>query len=423
MSQDGSPTRPDAHAPRAGRRRTDARLVRRPAAWLLAGIGLAFLVGIGIALGITQTRWGREQVLAYTLRVLGGRFSGELSIARVEGNLFTGARLYALQLRGYDGVPLATMDSAYIQYRVATLTGGDVLIHRLVTWNAEINILRMPGDTAWNYQEILRDPTPEPTTRPGAALIERLVLNDARILIRAPLEPDPRLDPDRAQRELEEILADTARYVTQEVPGGYLVSRLLEVDTAALREVFIGPAERGGIYLESEDIAADVRIWRDPPLEVRSLVGQLHLREGILSLRVPAFALPDSRGDLLGGIDLTGERPMYDLVVRSPQFAVSDLRWLFPWLPDDPDGGAGSARVWIEDRPDELLVLTRDLTLEMPGTRVTGEFGVLLGPDLIRFANVELEADPLDVESVEQLFPEGFPIEGLEIGEATLRGE
>src|SRR5690606_22085707 len=135
--------------------------------------------------------------------------------------------------------------------------------------------------------------------------------------------------------------------------------------------------ERDGTYLEVVDAAADVRLWRDPPLAIRELQAALHLQEGILNFRAPAFALPGSRGDGVGRIDLRGSRPMYDVALTLPAFTLADLRWLYPWLPEEPAGGQGSARVWIEDRPDELLVLARDLDLRLPGTRVAGRVGLL----------------------------------------------
>jgi hypothetical protein len=123
----------------------------------------------------------------------------------------------------------------------------------------------------------------------------------------------------------------------------------------------------------------------------------------------------------VGRIDLKGSRPMYDVVLTTPEFALSDLRWLYPWLPDDPEAGHGSAQVFVEDRPEETLVLTRNLVLEMPGTRLVGSFGILTG-DTPRFVDVDLEASPLDIDAVERLLPEDIPVEGLTIGGAVLKG-
>jgi hypothetical protein len=186
--------------------------------------------------------------------------------------------------------------------------------------------------------------------------------------------------------------------------------------------VFIAPDERGGTYVEVDDAVADVRLWKDPPLELHALAAQLHLREGIVNFRADAFALPGTTGNGVGRIDLREPRPMYDVVLTMPAFTLADLRWLYPWLPDDPAGGSGSARVWLEDRPDELLFLARDLILDLPGTHVTGRFGIITG-ETPRFVDVDLEADPLDMESIGRLLPEGLPVDDLEVRAAVIRGE
>jgi hypothetical protein len=423
MSHDAFDRLPEEERPRRAReRRTPLGLGGR-GRWLALGIVVALVVAVIVGMLFTQTDRGRSQVLAFTLGALGGRLSGDLEIDYIEGNLFTGARAYGLRLTDLEGAPLAIVDSAYIRYRVATFVGGDIVINRVVLYGASIDLFQMPGDTLWNYQRVLMDPSPGAQEgRPGATLIESLELHDSDIRIRSAFEPDSRLSAERQQLEIEEALADTARWMIESVPGGYLRTMLVNARHLDVAELFISPDERGGIYLEVEDAIADVRMWRDPPLEVRELQARLHLREGIINFEAPEFALPSTRGEGVGRIDLSGERPMYDLVLTLPAFNLSDIRWLYPWLPSDPvAAGRGSARVWLEDRPEELLVFARDLILELPGTRLTGEFGILTG-DTPRFVGVDLEAEPLDVESVERLLPEGLPVEGLEIGGAVIRG-
>ncbi len=423
MSGDTPTGGSEAKPPRAGRRKTDAPRLKRPAGWLLFGIGVAFVMAFIAAALLTQTTWGRSQILSYTVRTLGGRLSGDLTIARVEGNMLTGARLYEVALRGYDGVPLAELDSAYIQYRVVTFLGGDVVINRLAVWNANINLLKMPGDSAWNFQEILTDPTPDPDAPPGATLIERLILNDSRIAIRGPVEGDPRLPLERREFEIDRIIADTARWYIEEVPGGHLRGTFVDVDSATLVEVFIGSAERGGIYAEAEQLRADYRGSRDPPLEILDAVGQLHLRDGLINVQARRFELPDSRGEMIGAVDISGDRPMFDLAIEAPEYALSDMRWLFAWFPDEAEAGQGSGRFWLQDRPDDLVFLAREFEFNAPGTRVTGEFGIIATVDGVSFANVNLVADPLNMDSIDPLLPDGLPVEGLVIQSAEIDGE
>jgi len=390
--------------------------VRLPGSWVLLGVALSFVIAIAAVGALTQTSWGRSQILAFTVRAIGGRLSGDFSIGRIDGNMLTGARLYDVALRGYDGVPLAEIDSAYIQYRVVSFLGGDIVINRLAAWNAAINLVKMPGDTTWNYEEILTDPTPDPNAAPVGILIDRLILNDSPIAIRGPVAADLRLSPEAQQEEIAAMIADTARWYIAEVPGGHLREMFLDVDSAAAVEVFIGASSRGGIYLQAEDARADFRGSREPPLQIRGARGQLQLLDGLARVDLPSFALPDTEGSMIGTVDLTGDRPMYDLAIETPRYALSDMRWLFPWFPEDPEAARGSGNFTIQDEPDEMIFLARDFVLEMPRSRVTGEFALAVGLNSFEFIDVALDADPLDADDLGRLLPEGMPVSGLEIG-------
>jgi hypothetical protein len=414
---------PDGLPPR---RPTMRQQLRGRGRWFALGFVIAVLIAVGALTIFSRTDEGRARVLVYTLELLGDRLNGRLTVQSVDGNLLTGATLYDVVLSDTTGVALATVDSAYIRYRIATLTGGDIVIGRLEVWGADIYLVRLPGDTLWNYQHILRDPTP--SAEPGdssATLIEELALNETNIKIRLPLEVDSRLPADRQEEELQLILTDTTRYMLDREGDAYMRTTLIDIDSAEVGELFIGPDERGGISFELVDAVSDIRLWMEPPLHVRGIQGELQLRDGIVNYSAPGIQLAASRGESLGVIDLRGERPLYDIYLATSEFTLSDLRWLYPWLPSEPEAGGGSGRLWVKDRDDGLLVVARDVELDMPDTHVTGRFGLIADPaaDALRFVDVDLEAEPLRLESVEQLLPEDLPVEGLVIGGATIRGE
>ncbi len=407
-------------------RRSARRALQGRGRWMGLGILIALIIA-GTALTIfSQTDRGRARVLAYTLQLLGGRLNGVLTVESVQGNLLTGAMLHGVTLTDTSGVALATVDSAFIRYRIATLTGGDIVIGRVTAWGADVHLFRLPGDTLWNYQQILQDPTPDPDPGPpSATLIERLELRDSFVRLQLPIGADPRLSPERQEEERRIIIADSARQMLERVGDDYLRTTLADVSEATVEQLVIAPDERGGISLRIADAVSTIRLWMAEPIQIRSLQGELHLQEGLVSYRAPRILLADSRAESVGTIDLRGDRPLYDLYLTAPTFRLSDLRWLYPWLPDDPNAGGGSANVWIQDREDELYVVARDAVLEMPETKITGRFGIISDPrnDALRFVDVALEAEPLRVRSVEQLLPEGLPVEGLVIGGATIRGE
>ncbi len=385
--------------------------------WLLGGfVWAVVLVGLVLAL-YTRTTWGRERVLAFTMETLGGQLNGTLRVERLTGNVFTGARLYGISLEDEFGEPFVSADSAFIEYRLPTFLGGDVVIQHLELYSPRLSLLRMPGDTLWNYQRVLLDPDPDPDAVPRATLIEHMRVLDAAVSIGMEWVDDPDLSPAEQRRVLTAALTDTARLVAREVPGGYLRMMRVDASSALVTELYISPDERGGTYLKVDSLQGDVRIWRDPPLQIRQLTGEMNLREGLLRFNAPRIVLAASEIRSVGEIDLNEEDPVYDILLASEQVAFPDMQWLYPLFPDE---GGGSLQMRLHTRPEGFFFFARDIDLHAPGTRVTGQFGMMLG-DTLRFVDADLRADPLDVRTVEGLLPAGLPVRGLVIGGAEIR--
>jgi hypothetical protein len=130
---------------------------------LLMGVALAFLAGNILA----RSRPGHEWVLKQTLRALGGSIKGgKLTVARIDGNLFEGAKLYGVALRDAQGRAFIEADSAYAKYDARTLIQPKIVIDSLTLYQPRIWVFKMPGDSLWNYQSIFSDTVPVDTTRP-----------------------------------------------------------------------------------------------------------------------------------------------------------------------------------------------------------------------------------------------------------------
>ena len=196
------------------------------------------------------------------------------------------------------------------------------------------------------------------------------------------------------------------------MPGGYLRTMLFHLPRAVLEKLSIAPDERGGTYLQVDSARGEIRLWKEPPLHLRQLQGELSLRNALLRYRATGVRLPGSRFTSAGVIDLSGAVPRYDLGVEADSADLADLQWLYPPLPDT---GRASFRFWLETHPDGELVQVRALRLRTPDTRLTGNFSVLLG-DTLRFGAVDLTADPLGMETVRRMLPGGLPVQGLHIG-------
>jgi hypothetical protein len=395
--------------------------VRHRRVWtlVLSGVIAALALGLATVAVLTRTEAGRAYVLDFTLRALGGGLNGELRVQRLEGNLIAGARLYEVELLGHDGQRVMRADSAYLNYELPTLAGGDVVLDRVVLYGAELLLRRLPGDTLWNYQYVLLDTTRTPGPD-RATVIRNAQLVGGHITVEMPWEPDPEAGPAERARELRETLADDSRLVVREVPGvadGYLRTMEFDVDHAGVTDLVIASDQRGGTFVRVQGLAARLHLYRGDPLDVRDGTGDLSLRDGIIRYQAPELVLPNSRLSSAGVVDITEPDPRYDLVVHGEQVDLGDITWLFPDVPED---ASASFELTLETRTDGTLYLFRDLTFDAPGTRLVGSFGVILN-DVLQFTDVNLTASPLRVEVIEAMLPEQLPVRGLSIGEVEIR--
>lgn len=400
--------------------RQDSIFAARLRYWLLSGVLIGASVGVLAVLVLSQTRWGHERVLGFTLRTVSEQLDGTLRIERLSGNLLSGARLYGVSLLGPDDDLFLRADSAFVAYNLRTITGDEIVIDRLVLFDAEVHLRRLPGDSLWNYERIFGDtvPSPEPIGEPRRPLIlrEASVLRSV-VLLEMPWEPDPDLDPAGQRAEVAAVLADTAQVVVREVPGGYLRTMRVGVVDADLANLVSAPDEIGGTSVSVTAFSGAVALFREP-FEVRRLEANLSFRDALLRFRVPVLWLSASRLEAQGRLefgDLSGTR--FDVTVRADTLDFADLRPAYPPLPAE---GGGALELVVETRPEGTLYLARDLRLTAPGTRLRGSFGMIAG-DALRFVETDLVADPLRMATIEAMLPVELPVVGLQIGGVEVR--
>lgn len=388
--------------------------------WLAGGLVLGGMIAAMFLLFISRSEWGHERILAFTLRALGKNVhGGELRVERMDGDLLTGAHLYGVSLRSRDGEPFLTADSAYADYDVRTLPSRRIVIERLVLYNPNVLIRRLPGDTLWNYQEIFAD-TSSSEREERLTLVGSLRIVNGKARVQLPWEPTEGLTARQQRREVAEVLSDTSQLLVHRVRGGLLRTVHFSDVHGQLSRIRFAPGSEAGTYLRVDTLAATAQIFRQPA-RVHSLQGEVALRKDHVQFRFPRGDLPNSRVAASGVVRFPPQRdadPQYDVAIRSDSLAFRDLRWIYPRFPAD---ATGSLSLLVESRPEGMMFLGRDAVLRAPGTRASGSFGMILG-DTIRFVDVDVKASPLRVSTIEQMLPEGLPVRGLTIGGVEIRG-
>lgn len=381
--------------------------------WVGGGIILgALLVVAGVSL-VSQTSWGRERALTFTLGALGGQVNGDLDVARLDGNLLTGAYLYEITLLGPDGDLFVQADSAYIDYKLPTFFGGDIVIERLVVYDAEVYILKMPGDTIWNYQAIFSDTTTS-KGQPRAILIDQGEFHESLVIVRGPWEPLE--DGGRArEREIDVALSDTSRLLVERVDSGFVRTMRFEELDAVISRTLISSAERAGNYIQFDDISTNAYVWATP-IQIDRGRGEVTLQGDLVKFRAAPVVFSESEAAVWGSVSFAGPEPRYDVHARGNEVALADLQWIYPPFPSE---GTVTGDLWFETRPDGMFYEIHDLILRAPGTVVEGDAALIFG-DTLRFLDANLNANPLRVETIQQMLPLEVPVEGLRIGSVEI---
>lgn len=393
----------------------------RLGAWLAGGTALGVALALAAVFLSARTSWGHERILEITLRALGKGVQGTLTVARIDGNLLTGARLYDVALRGRDGVAFILADSADLRYDVRTLLSPRIIIRRATLYDATIFARRLPGDSLWNYQAIFADTTAGgPPSQQRVTQLDTVVLVRTQARVESPWDPGGKLTPRERRAAVADALSDSSLLLVRRVPSGFLRTMTFADVGGVVTGVRFAPGSEAGSFFRIDSLSTRARVFRWP-VDVRAARGRVALLKEHVEFDFSSIRLPGSRLAAGGVVTFPPDSAdlRYDVLVLGRQIAFRDLQWLYPRF---PAAARGSLTLRIETRPDGgLLYLARNVDVRAPGTRLRGSFGVVVG-DTVRFTDVNLKADPLRVATIEAMLPQKLPVAGLRIGAAGIRG-
>src|SRR6202008_3390201 len=306
---------------------------------LLLGAALAFLAGNILA----RSRPGHKWVLGQTLRALGGAIQGgRLTVERIDGNLFEGAKLYGLALRDLQGRAFIEADSAYAKYDVRTLLAPKIVIDSLTLYRPRIWVFRMPGDSLWNYQSIFSDSMPVDTTRPHverSTSIAFVKMVNGTVRVETPFRADSTLPLREQQRQLRQFLSDTSPVVIRAVPGGHVRTVEMRRLFGVMTRVRFGTGSELGTTLHIDTLRGHVHFYRRP-IVIRHIQGNVSLpgaemgstgygrygglETGFVEFDFPVARLAESRLSVSGVVRFAEyprwfdphQGPMYDVAMK-----------------------------------------------------------------------------------------------------------
>jgi hypothetical protein len=346
-------TEGEVHSPRASSGR-----VRAAAKSFLVFVVGPIIIGAMVVLVLATTPWGNERVRRLAVSQANKRLTGELSIDKLRGNLFSGATLTNVQVLDSLKHPVFAARAVTIRYGFMAALRREVVIESLVLDTPVVVLDKRPG-MRWNFQSLMKpSTTPKDTSVHGVPpKLSDITVHRGRFLYRRPWLPDSTLSPAARDSAIAKALDPFARKRTVRAPNGY--QRVLdyrEINTH-LPVVSIGSGGKPtAVQIGALSMIAEP--YRPPAIDVRSLVGTLYASKDSLWWRGAHMQLPGSNVSGDGTIGFHHSGLLLDLT--GAPVSIADLRWLDPKLTGN-GGGHGRFRMHFVGDTAEFALLDADL--------------------------------------------------------------
>ena len=155
------------------------RAARRLARYVAIGV-LSIVVLLGAGVAVTQTSWFKNWLRQKAVSQAAQYLNGELSIARLSGNIFTGVALEGVRLR-HEGQTAVAMDKLTVEYSPLTMVSEGVVLDSMTLDNPTILLQR--DDAGWNFSRFVK--TRRNTGGRGAPPItmQSIVINNGHVIV------------------------------------------------------------------------------------------------------------------------------------------------------------------------------------------------------------------------------------------------
>lgn len=407
------------------------RHVPRVVGWSAAALVVLALAAVFV---LTRTQPGVELVVRQGLERLEGSIDGTVTVERVDSpDLLEGARLLGLEIRDADGRTFARFDTLRFAYSLPALLRGDLVLYGVEARNFRVRLERLHGQDALNVQRIFGGgsgsdvATPGPGDEKGAGTVgteggtepggegsaggatgRRIVLRDVEL---SRGEVEVLLPLDEGDEAEGAFLAPD--------PGGkgLLLRRYAVRDLeAALPRVAVSdpadPARTAAVRRLSGAVEVE-----GEPVRMEELRGHLRLEGSRLTLGGAGVELPGSRARGEVSVDWSGEGVVTSADLDLEPLDLADLAWLEPGLPE----GRVQGPVRFSVGPDSTSWTVRGVRVSNGRSAVRAEGTVRTAPEL-RFGDLVLDLDPVEVDDVRPWVDRELPVRGRLEGTLQMDG-
>ncbi|HUF29813.1 MAG TPA: translocation/assembly module TamB domain-containing protein [Gemmatimonadaceae bacterium] len=397
---------------------------------LLTGAMIVILTIIfaGIAIGITQTAFGREQIRRLVSSQLSRSVEdrGSLTLGTLHGSLLTGLTFDSLAIRDAEDSLFVSTGPIRVTYDIRDLIDRRLRISHLRVERAVVHF-RRHADGTWNYRRVFPSGPPKPPSLDRRIsdfiVMDSVEVLDSRVTLTQMWSPPDSLRGARRDSAVRVALGSwgcgSGKWDQREFlerPCGAEIRESSEgltrtyrwlVREASLGRVRLADPDSAGRQFEVRRLDVDEP---DPPFSFRNVRGSVRWLGDTIWMRLPHWDLPRSTGRAAGRVHW-GAGPMrYDITVRGDSVSLADINWVYPTL---PSAGGGSMALRIRNdttNPDVLDYAISDMDVRSTGSHLLGSMTFGVGAPVLIVKDLDLRADPVDFRLIEQLNGEPLPV-------------
>ena len=126
---------------------------------VIAFIATLVVGATSMAVIVTQTTWFKEWLRGFIVRQAADYVNGQLSIGKLDGNLFHGVALGDVDVT-VDGEKVVDVDDISLDYNVFTFIRGDVVLDEIRLTRPVLHLQR--DADGWNLAHLIKARTPDP---------------------------------------------------------------------------------------------------------------------------------------------------------------------------------------------------------------------------------------------------------------------
>ncbi|HUQ20121.1 MAG TPA: hypothetical protein VM099_10960, partial [Gemmatimonadaceae bacterium] len=389
----------------------------------------AMVIVVLITISLTQTSYGQRQIRRYVQTWISGKVHGKIYIGKITGGLYNGVTIDSVDIRDAEDSVFIATGPVRVHYDARDIFDRRILISHLDVQRGFVH-LRQHENGSWNWRQIFPQGPAGPKNGRGFGdfiVMDSADIHGGQVLLTLPWHPSDTL---RGYKR-DSVIAHALASLTRDGPGNDWPTEIRRTReglartwrfndiNANLSYARIAIPDTAGRFFK---IAKASLRTSDPPLDVRTVSGDVRVIGDSVWLDLPKFTLPASAGSAKGKVFWGGPEPMkWAIHIKGDSVSLKDIAWVYPTLPTT-GGGRLDLDINNVKHPRMMDYAITRMDVRAVRSRLLGNMTYGVGGPVLVVKDVALEGAPLNFDLIRALNGKPFPYDWRGDFNGTVRG-